>query len=150
CDVEADRVVAAHSAPAPLSDPRAGIAAALAQPREYPPLDQCVIPDDHIVLVLERHTPCAPDLIAETWTALERRDVQPADVTVLQPGDFLGSSPRDPRSALPKSVRTQIGWIVHDPTVSSDCTYLASTASGERIYLSRRVLDADVVISIGP
>ncbi|MFO1094629.1 MAG: lactate racemase domain-containing protein [Planctomycetaceae bacterium] len=150
CDVDPGRVVASHRAPAPLADPRSSIAAALAQPVEYPPLDQCVIPDDRIVLVLERHTPCAPELIAEIWAALDRRGVQPANVTILQPGDFRGHSPRDPRTALPDSVRAEIQWIVHDPTISADCSYLAATASGERVYLSRRVTDADAVISVGP
>lgn len=149
CDLEADRVTAAHPAPALLADPRTAIAAALAHPVDFPPLDQCVIPDDQVVLVLDRHTPCSPELIAEIWTALDRRGVPPEAVTILQPGDFRGRSPDDPRSALPEPARSRIPWIVHDPTVTSDCSYLATTASGERVYLSRRVLDADVVISVG-
>jgi len=148
-EMETDRVVAAHTAPTPLEHARDKIAAALSQPIEYPPLEQCVVPGDQIVLVLERHTPCSAELIAEVWAALERRGAAPADVTILQPGDFRGRSPRDPRAALPESVRDAIHWIVHDPTVSSDCIYMASTASGERVYLSRRAVDADVVISIG-
>jgi nickel-dependent lactate racemase len=148
-EMDPDRVVAALPAPVPVEHPRERIAAALAQPVEYPPLEQCVVPGDRIVLALERHTPCSADLIAEMWAALERRGVAPADVTILQPGDFRGRTPADPRVALPESVRSHIQWIVHDPTVSSDCTYMASTASGERVYLSRRLVDADVVISIG-
>lgn len=147
--LDPDRVLAAHVAPPPSQQPRALIAAALTQPLEYPPLELCVVPGDRIVLVLERHVPCAEELIAEVWAGLERRGVQPADVTILHPGDFRGRSPRDPRGALPESVRSELQWIVHDPTVSSSCTYMASTASGERVYLSRQAVDADVVISIG-
>lgn len=147
--LEPGRLLAAHTAPPPLAQPREQIAAALAQPIEYPPLEQCVIPGDRLVLVLERHVPCAEELIAEVWAALERRGVQPADVTILHPGDYRGRSPRDPRTVLPENVRSAIEWVVHDPTVSSSCTYMASTAAGERVYLSRRAVDADVVISIG-
>lgn len=106
--LEPGRVLAAHPAPTPLKQPRAQIAAALTQPLEYPPLDQCVIPGDRIVLVLERHVPCAVELIAEVWAALERRGVQPADVTILHPGDYRGRSPLDPRNALPDAVRCEI------------------------------------------
>jgi nickel-dependent lactate racemase len=148
-EMEPERVVAAHPAPAPLERPRDSIAAALAKPVEYPPLEQCTIPGDRVVLVLERHAPCSAELIAEIWAALERRGAAPADVTILHPGDFRGRSPSDPRGLLAESVRHEIQWVVHDPTVSSDCHYLASTASGERVYLARRLLDADVVISIG-
>lgn len=147
--LEPERVLAAHRAPPPVSHPRALIAAALSQPIEYPPLELCVVPGDRIVLVLERHAPCTEELVAEVWAALERRGVQPADVTILHPGDYRGRSPRDPRRALAESVRSEVQWIVHDPTVSSSCTYMASTASGERVYLSRLAVDADVVISIG-
>lgn len=149
-EMDSERVVAAHVAPDSLADPRHSVAEALAHPTEYPPLDQCVIPDDRIVLVLDRHTPCSAELIAEVWGALARRGVKPADVTILHPADFRGPSPSDPRTALDASVREEIRWVVHDSTVSSDCAYLATTAGGERVYLSRVAMDADVVIPIGP
>jgi nickel-dependent lactate racemase len=148
-DMPSERVVVEHRAPRPLSDAQALIAAALANPLQYPPLDQSVIPDDRIVLVLDRNTPCSEELISEVWAALERRGVPPGHVTILQPGDFRGQSPADPRRLLPEAVRSELRWRVHDPTQASSCTYLASTASGERLYLSRDLLDADVVISIG-
>jgi nickel-dependent lactate racemase len=149
-EMGAERVVAAHLAPPSLEDPRHSIADALAHPFEYPPLEQCVVPGDQIVLVLDRHTPCSAELVLEVWKTLAHRGVNATDVTILQPADFRGPSPRDPRSALAESVRNDIRWVVHDPTNSSDCTYLASTASGERVYLSRAILDADVIIPIGP
>ncbi|MBL8850272.1 MAG: DUF2088 domain-containing protein [Planctomycetaceae bacterium] len=148
-EMEAERIAAAHLAPASLDDPRGSIAGALAHPLEYPPLEQCVVPGDRIVLVLDRHTPCSAELIAELWSGLAHRGVQATDVSILQPADFRGPSPGDPRTALPENVRSDISWVVHDPTRSGDCAYLASTASGERVYLARAILDADVVIPIG-
>lgn len=148
-DMPAERVVVDHRAPPPLPDPGTAIAAALKDPLQYPPLEQSLIPDDRIVLVLDRNTCCAEELIAEVWSVLDRRNVAPERVSILQPADFRGQSPADPRRLLPQSVREVVRWIVHDPTVTSSCSYLASTASGDRLYLSRELLDADVVVSIG-
>jgi hypothetical protein len=39
--------------------------------------------------------------------------------------------------------------VVHDPTDRESLAYLASTASGRRIYLNRRLADADCVVPIG-
>ncbi|MBS0264223.1 MAG: DUF2088 domain-containing protein, partial [Planctomycetes bacterium] len=38
---------------------------------------------------------------------------------------------------------------IHDPTDTKKHAYLATTARGERIYLARELIDADVVISAG-
>jgi nickel-dependent lactate racemase len=38
---------------------------------------------------------------------------------------------------------------VHDFESDGECGYLASSATGDRVYLAREVLDADVVISVG-
>jgi nickel-dependent lactate racemase len=149
CEIESDRLVAFHRAPAPLADLRASIAQALQQPCDFPAFEQSVFPDDRMVLVVDRHTPCAAEVIAEVWKVLARRGVQPGDVTIVQPADFRGLPLPDPRSRLPEEAREDVRWHVHDPTRSSECAYLASTTSGERVYLSRQVVDADVVISIG-
>jgi nickel-dependent lactate racemase len=39
--------------------------------------------------------------------------------------------------------------MIHDPADEDQCNYLATTASGERIYLAREVVEADFVICIG-
>ena len=46
---------------------------------------------------------------------------------------------------LPKNV----SWRVHDPEDRSKIAYLASTSEGRRVYLSRYLTDADIVIPIG-
>lgn len=147
--MKSDRIVVDHRAPLPLAEPRSAIAQSLANPLQYPPLEQSLIPDDRIVLVLDRNTSCAAELIAEVWKVLDRRDVAAERVTILQPGDFRGRSPADPRSLLPDSAREAVRWLVHDPTAASSCSYLASTSAGDRLYLSRELLDADVVVTIG-
>lgn len=150
CEIESDRLVAFHRPPAALADLRGSIAHALEEPCDFPAFEQSVFPDDRMVLVVDRYTPCAAEVIAEIWEVLARRGVRPQDVTIVQPADFKGVPLPDPRSRLPEQAQADVQWHVHDPTRSSECAYLASTTSGERIYLSRQVVDADVVISIGP
>src|SRR5437660_369348 len=55
----------------------------------------------------------------------------------------------DPRSLLPEGPRQEIQWTRNDPTDQKRQAYLAATARGERIYLARELVDADVVISVG-
>ena len=81
---------------------------------------------------------------------LAQRGIAPSDVTVLQPAHFLGQTPADPRGLLPPEVAAQMTRQIHDPTAKGGCRYLAATASGERVYLAREVVDADMTISIGP
>lgn len=56
----------------------------------------------------------------------------------------------DPRAELPDDVRSQVQWVLHDPSRREKCVYLAATASGERVYLAREVVDADFLIAVGP
>ncbi len=150
CEIAEERIVAAHAAPDAVPDVRAAVAATLAAPVEFPSFAHAVFPDDHIVLAVDRDTPHAADVLAEVWAVCAQRSVLPGDVTILQPASFHGQPLADPRSALPADVRERIVWRVHDPTETRACAYLAATATGERVYLARALVDADVVVSIGP
>ncbi|REJ71020.1 MAG: DUF2088 domain-containing protein [Planctomycetota bacterium] len=150
CDVDDARLVGVHAPPPEVADIRSRVADALKKPLEFPPLAQCVFPDDRIAIVVDRHTPCAPEILAEVWSVLAQRGVSPSDVIVLQPAHFLGMTPPDPRGLLPDEVSRLVSRQIHDPTVKGGCRYLAATASGERVYLSKELVDADMMISIGP
>ena len=149
CRVNGSRLVGVHEPPPPLADTRAAIAAALAQPLDFPAFEQCVFPGDRVALVLDRDTPGAEELLAEVWRILERRQVSAETVTILQPGAFQGHTPEDPRKLLNCANGERPEWRVHDPAEHEGCRYLASTAAGERVYLSNELLDADLVVSIG-
>jgi nickel-dependent lactate racemase len=114
-------------------------------------LEQAVIPDDRVVIVLDRDVPLAPLIVAEVWNRLHDRGIQPESLTVLQPSDLSAAVPSDPRCALPVSVCDKVVWRVHKslPEEEGSLHYLATTAAGERIYLAAEVLDADVIISVG-
>lgn len=148
-DIDPQRVVAQHPGPVPCTDLTKRIRKALTTPLDFPALMQICVPGDRVVVALDRHTPAASDLVAEIWSMIESRGVDPATTTILQPAALDTVPLADPRSGLPESVRKEVRWTVHDPTDPKRQAYLAATARGDRIYLARELTDADVVISAG-
>ncbi len=147
-EIAGDRLLLHHSGPSPLRDVRAAIRESLESPIEFPALHQAVVPGDRIVLVLDRNVPSAAEIVAEVCAVLQTAGVEPADIQVLQPASLTGPRPADPRRLLPAKSRVAVGWKIHDPTDPDAIGYLASSAGGERIYLAREVLEADLVIPI--
>lgn len=135
--------------PRPLSDLQEAIAEALASPIGFPPLSQAVVEGDRVVLALDRETPEGPELIAGIWKVLEACGVRAEDVLILQPADIRSPAPADPRRELPEAIRDRVQWKLHDPVDEQGCGYLATTASGERVYLTRDLLEADLVLCLG-
>lgn len=132
-------------APAERGEP---LARQLAQPLEFPPLASCVVPGDKVVLALDRRVAGAPQLVADVWRVLSQAEVAPQDVCILQPAALLREDLPDPRTALEPAVRDAMQWKIHDPTRDDACGYLASSAAGERVYLSRELLNADFVLPV--
>lgn len=139
-----------HGGPARAVAIGPAVTAALSDPLDFPPLADAVIPDDRVVLVLERRIPGSAEIVAAVWQVLEQAGVVPKRVCVLQPAAWIATETADPRELLPATVRQEMRWLVHDATRTELCGYLASSAGGERIYLHREVLDADVVLPISP
>ena len=127
-------------------DPTATIRQALSQPIDFPSLKQVVIPDDNVVLAVDPRTPDLALIVAGVWQILKTVGIHPDQVRIVQPA--ADHSP-DPRNELPADVRESFVWIRHHPSDDDTCGYLANSTGGERIYLARELLDADVVISIG-
>lgn len=149
-DVLRKRLLLHHPAAESSADAEAQARAALAHPLDLPDLRRAFVPGDHVVVALAADTPAAEAVIAELWLLLEQSGVTPDSMTLLQPATWEQTGHGDPRRSLPDDIREQMPWLRHDPTDEANCTYLASTASGERIYLSRELVDADVVICVGP
>ena len=149
CEIDPRRIVAQHRGPPQCPNFAANIRAALATPLDFPSLVQVCVPGDRVVVALDRHTPCAADLIAEIWHMVEQRGVTATGLEILQPAALDTVALADPRSRLPESVRHEAKWTVHDPTDARRVAYLAATARGERIYMARDLIDADVVLSVG-
>lgn len=149
CDLPSERILYSHIGPQPLEDPIAAAQESVRHPLEFPALYQALVPDDHVVIVLDRAVPSAAEIISGVWSSFVEAGVDPHHVSILQPASLTDSEPPDPRRLLPESIRTQVAWKIHDPTADDSIGYLASSAAGERLYLSRQVLDADFVLPIG-
>lgn len=149
CEVESRRVAVFRPGPEGIGNAVEAIKRAFGSPIELPTLDQALVPDDRVVIALERHTPCSAELIAEIWCWLERRGIAADCVTILQPADIETQPPADPRRLLPAPIRSGMGWKIHDPTDEQSCAYLATNSGGERIYLAKELVEADFVLPVG-
>ncbi len=144
------RLVGQHFAPEP-SDQVADMAIqTFAAPEDYPDLKHVVVRGDRVVLVIERDTPGIDLIFQEFWNVLEKAGITPEDITILQPATWEQKTFIDPRNLLETDLKERICIKQHDPTVEGSCSYLANTSNGDRIYLANEVVDADVVITIGP
>lgn len=143
--------VVAHFQPKPnVADIAAALRSGFSDPIEYPQLSQACVAGDKIVLALDDETPRADAVVAMLWKEFSVAGVEPEDITILQPGTWQPSKTPDPRSLLARDIQEKIQLKRHDPTDEEQYGYLASTASGERIYLANDIIEADLVIPIGP
>lgn len=148
-DLEASRLAGRNHPPESSADFGCIVRKQLAEPLDFPPLELAVVPDDRVVIALDRHTPGAAEIIAAVWSVFARRSIKPSDVTILQPASWKFDQLPDPRVALPKSARDAMHWTIHDATDKKRERFLANSAGGERIYLDCDVVDADFVLPIG-
>lgn len=148
-DLDTSRLAGRNHPPEPSLDFANEVCEQLATPLDFPPLEMAVVPDDRILIALDRHTPGATEIIAAVWSAFERRSIKPQDVTIMQPASWKADKLADPRVALPTAVQKAMKWTIHDATDKKREGYLANSANGERIYLDREVIDADFVLPIG-
>ncbi|MBX3438632.1 MAG: DUF2088 domain-containing protein, partial [Planctomycetaceae bacterium] len=149
CSVPAAQVLLYHAAPPAVDCLETRIRESLASPLDFPALTQAVLPDDRIAIALDDHTPGAPALIRGCWDVLAAVGADPQAVTIVQPGSAAESQRPDPRTQLPPDVTQQVGLVRHDAADSRGLAYLASTTTGERVYLARDIIDADFVLCAG-
>jgi nickel-dependent lactate racemase len=150
CALDASRVSATLEAPRDSTRFRTELRTALDHPLEFPPLAKAVVPGDRVVVALDADTPHAAEIVAELWRTLEPAGVEPGGLLIVQPASLLNGHAPDPRLGLPEAMRESVGWVKHTPDDVDRVAYLASAASGERVYLARELVEADVVVSVGP
>lgn len=129
-----------------LSDPAGALALALEQPFDFPPLSRTVVPGDRIVLALDSSVPQLPLVVGEIVSVLLAAQVEPGDLTLLTSSDCPGSE--DPRAALATPIAERIEVCKHDPSDEQQLGYLSATAGENRIYLNRRLIDADFIVPV--
>ena len=134
-------VLAAESATCNFAD-------SLNHPIGLPPIPECVVPGDRVTIAVDPDTPELVELIAEIWQQLQGAEFE-LNITVLLPADFTGGNWNGLQEQLPAHVREQASIHIHDPDDEQQRRYLASSAGGERLYLSHHLTDADLIISVG-
>ncbi|WP_437185798.1 lactate racemase domain-containing protein [Planctomicrobium sp. SH668] len=149
-DIPERQLMLHHASPPANCSTASAISQAFDQALDFPEVETTFVPGDQVVVVIERDTPSVELIFAELWKRLSTANVQPGDVKILQPATWRKVEGHDPRSLLPEEIQSKIALEKHDPTAEGTCSYLASTAGNERVYLARAVTDADVVVTIGP
>jgi nickel-dependent lactate racemase len=136
-----DRLIAACDGPrlSDGADPAEAVRQALTGPIDFPPLRDAVVPGDTVIIANDGETPCAPAVISAACEALFEAGVEPGSITVLS-----SSTPLVPMQ-LPEGV----SFAVHDPDDKTQMSYLATTQEGRRIYLNRKLTDAEFVLPVG-
>ncbi len=133
----------------PLADPEQAAMAALANPIDYPPLAQSVMPADRVVLALDHTVPRLAQITASVVHSLIDAGVDPDGIAVLQSPADGSASNGNPLRLLAASLRDRVALLTHDPTDRRRLAYLAANAAGEAILVHRSLHEADVVLSIG-
>lgn len=147
-EIAPDRLLAYRPGPPDQEHVREAIHGCVTSPLDFPSLKQALLPDDNVVLALDRNVPSAAEVIAELWSVCEVAGVAPEHVLILQPASVTSLRPSDPRRLLPDPIREVVRWKIHDPTDKTSTGYLASTAGGERLYLANEILEAGFVVPI--
>lgn len=142
-ELEESQRVAIWSGPVALApgEIRRRTLAVLEEPLGYPPLRQAVVPGDRVVIAVSAGLPGLGEIVGAIREVLAGAGVEPEAVSVLA----TGRAEPGWGSELPAGVEL----AVHEPEDGANLSYLATTAGGRRIYLNRRVTDADVVVPVG-
>jgi nickel-dependent lactate racemase len=132
-----------------VEDLESAVVTALANPLEYPPLDQAAVPGDHVVLALEAALPRAAEIVSAVVQVLLHGDIEPEDIVVLRTMADVETRADNPCRLLPETLQDRIQFLTHDPADSNHMAYLAATEGGQPVVLNRVIVDADVVLPVG-
>ncbi len=148
CEIPAERLICYHQAPEPREDVLQATQQVLNSPLELPPLDLAVVPGDKITIVVDHQTPAITAIINSLWNYLSDCGIEAGDLAILQ----SQSSPPDVQQKLKEAVAAELQenaeWVIHDPESKDALGYLGTSAGGDRIYLSKYLVEADFILPI--
>ncbi len=121
--------------------------ALLAAPRDFPPLNQALVPGDQIVIAVGPEVPRAATLVAAVVKYLLAYDVNVEQICVLQTQTHEQSG-ISLIGECPESIREQLTLVTHHPQKREELGYLAADEAGEQILFHRRLIEADMIIPI--
>ena len=122
---------------------------ALQTPVGFPELWQCVIPGDNVVIAVDPETPNLADVLSLLHEELGKVPEGGVALTLVLAPDPSGQQWQPLRESIPLHLRQQLNIIDHDPGDRTHVSYVASSTSGERLYLNRHLAEADLIITVG-
>ena len=122
---------------------------ALLAPLGLPELSRCVVPGDSVAIVIDPETPHVIELLIAVCEQLLSVPDSGISLSLLLPPDPGSAGWSHVVEKLPLHLQQQLTVHVHDPSATDQLSYLASSAAGDRLYLNRRISDADLVVTIG-
>jgi nickel-dependent lactate racemase len=139
------RVGPARSSASSLAD---DVRHQLAEPIEAPALYRACTADDRVAIVLDVSIPDVVDILTPIFETLcGQAGIEPSRISLV----YCSSAPAHQVDALVDALPDEwadVQLIAHRADDSQQVAYLASTASGRRIYLSREILDADFYLVV--
>ena len=130
-------------------DAAAAVSQALRCPIGLPVLQDCAVPGDRVVVVADPATPALVEIVTQVVEELQCIAEEGVTVTILLPAEPRAESWRSLVTDCPVHMQGKVQLVVHNPSDAAQCGYLASSSGGNRVYLNKHLLDADLVVSIG-
>lgn len=135
-EIDEDRLLASWSGPGgmPLAQVASATRTALANPIGYPPLLQTLVPGDRVAIACDPEGAGVIQALEEVIGTLKQAEV--GTITVVVPitsVDLSGIS---------------VPVVQHRRDDREQLAYLATTQSGQRVYLNRELTEADSVVTI--
>ncbi len=119
----------------------------LANPLDFPPFEQAIVPGDRIAILVDPLVPRMAELVAACVRYLMDKGVQVEQLVIV----LAGHEPTDAealRVQLTKIEASDVLIELHDADDSTKVAYVAANEDSDPIYLNRTVVDADVILPI--
>jgi hypothetical protein len=121
---------------------------AVAHPTEAPPIHRACTPDDRVAILIDLEIPQLASVLAPLLEAfVMEAGISAGRIALIHAADAPRNAVDTLIEDLPDSL-ADVEIIEHNPDDERGHSYLASTASGRRVYLNRLVVDADFVVSV--
>lgn len=155
-DLPEESVLYAHTQVAveniPLGELSAAVTNALENPLNFPPLRECLMNDDHLVIPVAPEVPHIGTILQAVLDHVfsASPEHQPARVTILQTktDEQIGAI-RTALEAMPFRLQKSITLTTHRPDKKEEMALLGVSETDETLVIHRKLFDAEFVLPIG-
>jgi len=134
-----------------VSDPKEEVKKALENPINSDRLTNIVKPGDRIAIVIDDITRPLPSrhILPPILSELKNVGVRKEDITIIiGTGTHRPNTAEEAKILLGDYIATHYRWINHDCD-AEDLVYVGKTRYGNRVYINREYMEADVKILVG-